>query len=72
MTLEKVIPRLLEPLQSDGRSIKPCLIHGDLEVENSATDITTGEPFVFNAGSFYGNDLLLLPSSLADSQCART
>ena len=29
LTLEKVVPRLLEPLQSEGRSIKPCLIHGD-------------------------------------------
>jgi hypothetical protein len=25
LTIEKVIPRLLEPLQSDGRSTKPCL-----------------------------------------------
>jgi protein-ribulosamine 3-kinase len=26
----KVIPLILKPLQSDGRSIKPCLIHSDL------------------------------------------
>jgi fructosamine-3-kinase len=26
LVLDKVIPRLLEPLQSDGRSIKPCLV----------------------------------------------
>jgi len=54
LTLEKVIPRLLEPLQSEGRSIKPCLVHGDLWDENAATDMNTGEPFVFDAGSFYG------------------
>ena len=54
LTLEKVIPRLLEPLQSEGRSIKPCLIHGDLWDENTATDMNTGEPFVFDAGSMYG------------------
>jgi fructosamine-3-kinase len=28
--LEKVIPRLLRPLETDGRSIQPVLIHGDL------------------------------------------
>ena len=49
-----VIPRLLEPLQSDGRSIKPCLMVGDLWDENTATDMSTGEPFVFDAGSMYG------------------
>jgi protein-ribulosamine 3-kinase len=30
LVLEVVLPRLLRPLQSDGRSIKPCLVHGDL------------------------------------------
>ena len=54
LILEKVVPRLLEPLQSEGRSIKPCLIHGDLWDENTATDMDTGEPFVFDAGSMYG------------------
>ena len=54
LTLEEVIPRLLGPLQSDGRNIKPCLIHGDLWDENAATDMNTGEPFVFDAASFYG------------------
>ena len=29
LTLEKVVPRLLLPLQSGGRVLKPCLIHGD-------------------------------------------
>jgi len=56
LTLEKVIPRLLGPLQSEGRSIKPCLVHGDLWDENTATDMVTGEPFVFDAGSFYAHN----------------
>ena len=30
VTLEKLIPRLLNPLTANGRTIKPCLIHGDL------------------------------------------
>jgi protein-ribulosamine 3-kinase len=54
ITLSKVVPRLLEPLQSEGRSIKPCLIQGDLWDENTATDMNTGEPFVFDACSMYG------------------
>ncbi|KDB23120.1 hypothetical protein H109_04938 [Trichophyton interdigitale MR816] len=56
MTLNKVVPRLLEPLQSDGRSIKPCLLHGDCWDENTATDRATQEPFIFDAGSFYGHN----------------
>ncbi|KAK4154549.1 protein-ribulosamine 3-kinase, chloroplastic [Chaetomidium leptoderma] len=56
LILDKVIPRLLEPLQSNGRSIKPCLVHGDLWDENSATDMATGEPFIFDAGSFYAHN----------------
>ncbi|KAG6361931.1 hypothetical protein INS49_010160 [Diaporthe citri] len=27
---DKVIPRLLRPLETEGRSVKPCLVHGDL------------------------------------------
>jgi protein-ribulosamine 3-kinase len=56
LTIDKVIPRLLEPLQSDGRSIKPCLVHGDLWDENTATNMDTGEPFVFDTGSFYAHN----------------
>jgi len=56
LTVEKVVPRLLGALQSDGRSIKPCLMHGDLWDENTATDMDTGEPFVFDAGSFYAHN----------------
>ena len=29
LTLEKVVPRLLLPLQADERVLKPCLIHAD-------------------------------------------
>lgn len=56
LILDKVIPRLLEPLQSEGRSIKPCLIHGNLWDENAATDMDTGEPFIFDGGAFYGHN----------------
>jgi len=56
LILEKVVPRLLRPLQSDGRKIRPCLIHGDLWDEKTATDMETGEPFMFDAASFYAHN----------------
>ncbi|KAI8949376.1 Fructosamine kinase-domain-containing protein [Xylaria longipes] len=56
LVLDIVIPRLLGPLQSEGRTIEPCLVHGDLWDENTATDMDTGEPFIFDAGSFYGHN----------------
>jgi fructosamine-3-kinase len=56
ITIDKVIPRLLELLQCNGRGIKSCLVHGDLWDENTATDMDTGELFVFDAGSFYAHN----------------
>lgn len=29
LVIEKVVPRLLLPLQAEGRVLKPCLLHGD-------------------------------------------
>ena len=51
-----VIPQLLEPLQSDGRNLKPCLVHGDLWEENTATDLETGEPIVFDSSAMYAHN----------------
>ncbi|KAL8787663.1 MAG: hypothetical protein Q9213_002094 [Squamulea squamosa] len=56
LTLEKVVPRLLLPLQSDGRVLKPCLVHGDCWDGNTAMDIRTGQAFVFDVCSFYGHN----------------
>jgi len=56
LTKIRVIPRLLRPLQSDGRTIKPCLVHGDLWDGNTATDMENGEPFVFDPKSFYAHN----------------
>ena len=53
LTLEKVVPHLLQPLQSEGRTIKPCLVHGDCWDGNTAMDMQTGQAFVFDACSFY-------------------
>ncbi|KAI1339149.1 Fructosamine kinase-domain-containing protein [Xylariaceae sp. FL0016] len=43
-----VIPRLLGALQSDGRTIDPVLVHGDLWEGNVATDIETGNVIIFD------------------------
>ncbi|KAL1862500.1 hypothetical protein VTK73DRAFT_6876 [Phialemonium thermophilum] len=54
-TLHRLIPRLLDPLTSDGRSIKPCLIHGDLWEANIGTDAYTGEIYIFDACAYYAH-----------------
>ncbi|KAB5545926.1 Fructosamine/Ketosamine-3-kinase, partial [Coniochaeta sp. 2T2.1] len=67
-TLKKhVIPRLLEPLQAEGRVIKPCLVHGDLWEENVGTSVNTGEPLVYDASCSYAHhDIYLLRFSLRE------
>ncbi|KAI1769315.1 Fructosamine/Ketosamine-3-kinase [Hypoxylon sp. FL1150] len=55
VTLEKLIPRLLDPLTADGRTIKPCLIHGDLWESNIGTDTKTGQLYIFDACSYYAH-----------------
>lgn len=54
--LEKVIPRLLKPMETDGRSIKPCLVHGDLWCDNAAVDSHTGRPLIYDPSSFYDHN----------------
>ena len=53
LTLNKNIPRLLNPVQSEGRRMKLYLLHGDCWDEKTATDMDRGEPFIFVVGSFY-------------------
>lgn len=61
---DKVIPRLLRPLETGGRSIKPCLIHGDLWHGNASMDGDTNEPIIFDAASFYAhNECMVLGDS---------
>lgn len=55
-TINHVIPRLLGPLQSNGRSIKPSLIHGDLWEGNVGTHRETGEIVLFDASSYYAHN----------------
>ncbi|KAF2253567.1 hypothetical protein BU26DRAFT_548009 [Trematosphaeria pertusa] len=53
---QKVIPRLLRPMETGGRHIKPCLIHGDMWQGNTSTDVVTNEPIVFDACCFWGHN----------------
>ena len=45
-TLERVVPRLLGALESEGRTVKPCLIHGDLWEGNIGTDFESGNIYI--------------------------
>lgn len=54
--LEKVVPRLLRPLETGGRKIRPSLIHGDLWHGNASTDADTDEPVIFDAACFYAHN----------------
>lgn len=52
---EKVIPRLLRPLETKGRSIKPCLIHSNLWPSNCMLDTDTREIMIFNSCVYWGH-----------------
>lgn len=54
--IQKVIPRLLRPLQTGGRSIKPTLCHGDLWDGNIQIDAETKQPIMFDSCCFYGHN----------------
>lgn len=53
----KVIPRLLRPLESGGRKLKPCFVHGDLWCGNAAIiDDDTGDGIAFDPASFWAHN----------------
>lgn len=51
----KVVPRLLRPLQTGGRNIKPSLCHGDLWDKNIEWDDDTKKFVIFDSCPFYGH-----------------
>ncbi|KAK5656580.1 hypothetical protein OQA88_4559 [Cercophora sp. LCS_1] len=54
---DKVIPRLLRPLESHGRKIQPSLVHGDLWCGNaSIIDQSTEEGIVYDPSSFWAHN----------------
>ena len=62
----KVIPRLLRPLETGGREIKPCLIHSDLWPGNIKADAETDELMVFDSCAYWGHNECM-PSLFASS-----
>jgi protein-ribulosamine 3-kinase len=53
--VEKVIPRLLRPLETEGRKVIPRLVHGDLWDGNASVDVATNRPIIFDACSSYAH-----------------
>ena len=53
---DKVIPRLLRPMETNGHKITPSLIHGDFWHGNVSTDVDTGEPVTYDASAFWGHN----------------
>lgn len=51
-----VIPRLLRPLETEGRKVKPSLVHGDLWYANSAATVDGTRSVVFDACCFYAHN----------------
>jgi protein-ribulosamine 3-kinase len=54
--LEKVVPRLLRPLETGGRHIRPRLVHGDLYSGNVSVDTATGAPILYDATCLYAHN----------------
>ncbi|KAJ2902781.1 NACHT and WD domain-containing protein [Zalerion maritima] len=53
----QIIPRLLRPLESHGRSVRPAFIHGDLWYGNAAiVDECNEEGIVFDPAGFWGHN----------------
>lgn len=58
---DKVIPRLLRPLESDGRKVKPSFVHGDLWCGNASIfDEGTEEGMVYDPAGFWAHNECVL------------
>ena len=59
---EKVVPRLLRPLETDGRVLRPCLVHGDIWSGNTASHAETDQPYIFDSSAFWAHNECMQPS----------
>lgn len=50
-----VLPRYLRPLESNGRSVKPCLVHADLWPGNCRYKMDMDSVCVYDANAFWGH-----------------
>lgn len=53
---DRIIPRLVRPLETGGRNIKPSLVHSDLWDGNAGMHSETDEPLIFDPSCFYGHN----------------
>lgn len=53
---ELIIPRLLRPLETEGRTLTPRLVHGDLWDGNASVDLNTGEIRIFDCTPLYAHN----------------
>ncbi len=51
-----VVPRLLRPMETGGRSIIPVLVHGDLWPGNVKHDASTGRVMIYDSGACWGHN----------------
>ncbi|XDG08716.1 hypothetical protein ABKA04_008331 [Annulohypoxylon sp. FPYF3050] len=57
LLFDRIIPRLLRPLESEGRKIQPSLVHGDLWYGNAGIfDESTDEGIVYDPASFWAHN----------------
>lgn len=61
---DKVIPRLLRPLETGGRKVIPSLVHGDLWYGNVGVDKATGESVIYDPSSFWAHNECKFPAVL--------
>ena len=55
-TMNKVVPRLLRPLETGSRQIKPSLVHGDLYSGNVSVDVEDGKAVLYDATCLYAHN----------------
>jgi fructosamine-3-kinase len=56
------IPRYLRPLESEGRSVAPCLIHSDLWPGNINPKTSTDELCMFDSCAYWGHNEGIRPT----------
>jgi fructosamine-3-kinase len=56
LLFNEVIPRYLRPLETDGRSIQPCLVHSDLWPGNIKPKLDETEVCMFDSCGFWGHN----------------
>ncbi|GAW25474.1 putative fructosamine Ketosamine-3-kinase [Rosellinia necatrix] len=54
--MEKVIPRLVRPLEMGPNKIQPRLVHGDLWDGNCSVDVNTNLPVIFDATCLWAHN----------------